>query len=309
MKFSSTFSKFGLSVCLLIVNTTVWAQENNNTDIGSQTMQQANYALQAWQDLNKASQQLLQQSNRLRQELLQARSKATNPELNRRARQVAQEMSALQQQGSVLRLQANNKYAQALTEFKHGLQQLWPTVTATSEPFTANNSLNTEGLTVTAHNTPERSVHPNMQDMGGPPQTNTPEKMSLALNQLAGQNFPDNIDRGIFQLSRDKQYFGHIEAIDAAKGQHAIPINTIHRWRLVVSDLQGRGLENAEIEFTGHMPGHVHGLPTQPHITALDSPGLFSVTGVKFQMLGWWVIDLIIRVDGKEDVLRFNLVL
>ncbi len=64
----------------------------------------------------------------------------------------------------------------------------------------------------------------------------------------------------------------------------------MHRSRLLVSDLDGAPVQGATILVAGHMPGHVHGLPTQPRVTQELAPGVL-VEGLKFQMEGWWVME------------------
>jgi len=56
-------------------------------------------------------------------------------------------------------------------------------------------------------------------------------------------------------------------------------------------------------------------LPTQPLLTNQIAPGVYRISGVKFQMAGWWVIELelsLVNADGSikpSDSLRFNLAL
>ena len=62
------------------------------------------------------------------------------------------------------------------------------------------------------------------------------------------------------------------------------------------------------------MPGHVHGLPTKPRVTSQLAPGVYVVEGLKFQMRGWWVIDLAVSDEhsgnsDNPDNIRFNLTL
>ena len=83
-----------------------------------------------------------------------------------------------------------------------------------------------------------------------------------------------------------------------------VPLNEIHRWVLVVEDQAGQPVE-AEFKVVGHMPGHVHGLPTAPQVTQQLAPGVYLVEGVKFQMRGWWVMQF----ETDNDSLRFNVVL
>ena len=85
----------------------------------------------------------------------------------------------------------------------------------------------------------------------------------------------------------------------------------LHRWRLLVSDLAGQPVAGAAITVAGHMPGHVHGLPTQPRVTRELAPGVYLVEGLKFQMDGWWVMQFDIQprdAARPADNVAFNLV-
>ena len=68
-------------------------------------------------------------------------------------------------------------------------------------------------------------------------------------------------------------------------------------------------VEAAEIAVDGGMPRHGHGLPTAPAVTRVLGEGRFLIEGMKFNMPGWWEIEL--HVDGRAgaDTVTFNLVL
>src|SRR3712207_3340885 len=88
-----------------------------------------------------------------------------------------------------------------------------------------------------------------------------------------------------------------------------IKINQIHSWMLHVETPDGVPVEDAEIRVDGDMPQHGHGLPTQPLVTQNLGNGDYLVEGMKFQMMGWWVVDFYITADGHSDMVRFNLLL
>ena len=148
------------------------------------------------------------------------------------------------------------------------------------------------------------------------------EAFTLQFPMLASQNPPRNLDIASFQLSRDARFVAHIEvdaatggASDGTTGAAAVPLNRLHRWRLLVADLHGAPVHGARIDVGGHMPGHVHGLPTQPRVTGEIAPGVYRVDGLKFQMDGWWVMQFEIQpaagADGvvpPPDNVAFNLV-
>lgn len=88
-----------------------------------------------------------------------------------------------------------------------------------------------------------------------------------------------------------------------------IPVNEIHAWTLTLSTADGRPVEHARISVDGDMLQHGHGLPTRPVVTEYLGEGRYLVEGVKFQMGGWWVMDLVVESDAGTDQVRFNFVL
>jgi tetratricopeptide (TPR) repeat protein len=86
-------------------------------------------------------------------------------------------------------------------------------------------------------------------------------------------------------------------------------INKIHSWVLHLETLDGRAVENVDIEVTGGMPEHDHGLPTTPRVTRYLGGGEYLVEGMKFQMGGWWVVNFAFETDRRTDTVTFNLVL
>lgn len=134
--------------------------------------------------------------------------------------------------------------------------------------------------------------------------------MSLDISAVAGQQLPAGLNVESFNISRARKLFAHIEVEPDANGERTIvPINKLHQWRLILARVDGKPLSDAEITFTGHMPGHVHGLPTQPKIDQQLDDGVYQVSGVKFQMAGWWVIEFVVKTAQWTDYVRFNIVL
>lgn len=132
--------------------------------------------------------------------------------------------------------------------------------------------------------------------------------MSIQVTQLVGQAVPDELNVSSFQVSQTRELFGHVEVEPGSEGPRAIPVNEIHQWRLVLSDLEGRPVQSAKIDIVGRMPGHAHGMATQPVVTGELAPGVYRVDGMKFQMHGWWVIDFNVERDGRKDTVRYNMV-
>ncbi|MFC6980524.1 FixH family protein [Microbulbifer taiwanensis] len=155
------------------------------------------------------------------------------------------------------------------------------------------------------HNARIRSVHPSKLNMNVATGDSAPtEDMTLAVPAAQGQNIPGELDLRSFQISRELSVFAHVEP---ETGAGRVPLNEIHDWKLILSDVNGAPLSGAEVEIVGHMPGHVHGLPTQPRVTAESAPGVYRVQGVKFQMTGWWVMTFNIAAGPLDDAVTFNI--
>ena len=247
--------------------------------------------------------------------------------------------------GAQLRAQANDQVIEAKSRLQQGLIASYPSWIHSVDAFSLANlqaqsvmrdergvdlggvdlgGVELAGM-VKAHNTAVQSVSPQMQGLARAEAVEARSGMSLAMSGLAGQQFPKNLDLSTFQLSRHRLYFAHIEREPSAstrthkdivdvEGSNAIFLNKLHSWRLVLTNLVGEPVSNVNIRFAGHMPGHVHGLPTQPRITDVLAPGVYVLDGVKFQMPGWWVLDFILDfgdsdVGIEQDSIRFNIVL
>lgn len=76
---------------------------------------------------------------------------------------------------------------------------------------------------------------------------------------------------------------------------------------VLLTDSQGRPVDNAVISVDGGMPEHGHGLPTQPRVTRALGGGLYEIEGVRFNMGGWWQFQLAIDSAAGADRVTFNL--
>ena len=92
-------------------------------------------------------------------------------------------------------------------------------------------------------------------------------------------------------------------------GLDPIVINRIHEWTLHVETAEGRAVEQATILVDGGMPEHQHGLPTRPEVTEDLGNGDYRVEGMKFNMTGYWELQVSVEAGGVRDVATFELVL
>lgn len=86
----------------------------------------------------------------------------------------------------------------------------------------------------------------------------------------------------------------------------AVPVDKLHSWKLKVETADGKPVKDAEIAVSGTMPEHGHGMPTQPEVTKNYGDGTYLVEGMKFSMMGWWVVNFNIKAGGKTDIDTFN---
>lgn len=113
---------------------------------------------------------------------------------------------------------------------------------------------------------------------------------------------PANIDYASTRVSEQGRY-----KVSYTSDPTPVPVNKMHRWTLHVEGRDGRAVTDAAIEVDGDMPGHGHGLPTRPRVTRNLGNGDYLVEGMKFQMGGWWVMEVTVDAGGQSDTARFNL--
>ncbi|MBL4828242.1 MAG: FixH family protein [Spongiibacteraceae bacterium] len=218
-----------------------------------------------------------------------------------------EQMQGWKELGAKLRKHAKLLRAQSLLLFKKAMLDQWHQWIVSPKPLLMSDTVQTVSF---AHNTRVRSVHPRMPSAKVDNNWVQHKGMSLEVSAISGQELPVGLNLESFNISRNRKLFAHIEVeSDSANAPGTVPLNQLHSWRLIVSAIDGAPLQEVDVEFAGHMPGHVHGLPTQPKIDEELAPGVFRISGVKFQMRGWWVIDLKINTEAFTDYVRFNIVL
>ena len=84
-------------------------------------------------------------------------------------------------------------------------------------------------------------------------------------------------------------------------------IGEFQTWILELRTAGGVPVTGAEIAIAGGMPGHGHGLPTQPQVTEEMGSGRYRIEGVKLNMAGAWVIEVFVQTSAGRDRLRFDL--
>ena len=80
-----------------------------------------------------------------------------------------------------------------------------------------------------------------------------------------------------------------------------IEINRIHQWVLHIESESGEVVTGANVEVTGGMPAHDHGLPTRPRVIEEFEEGNYRLDGMRFHMAGDWELTISIEADGKTD--------
>ena len=121
---------------------------------------------------------------------------------------------------------------------------------------------------------------------------------------LFSRSAPKDLD-----LSLDKPTEAHLYIAEIAPVETPVEVGPMHAWTVELADAKGNPVSNARIAVDGGMPQHGHGLPTAPAVTQDFGDGRYLVEGMRFNMGGWWEIDL--RIDGPagSDSVTFNLVL
>jgi hypothetical protein len=87
----------------------------------------------------------------------------------------------------------------------------------------------------------------------------------------------------------------------------AVEIGKFQTWTLELRAAGGVPVTGAAIAIAGGMPGHGHGLPTQPQVTEEIGSGRYRIEGVKLNMVGAWVIEVFVQTTAGRDRLRFDL--
>ena len=93
------------------------------------------------------------------------------------------------------------------------------------------------------------------------------------------------------------------------QGARTLSPRKMYTLQAVVADADAQPVANASISIEGGMPQHGHGLPTRPRVTKNLGNGWYEVSGVRFNMGGWWELRLTITTPAGTDTVTFNLAL
>lgn len=329
MKIIIKIKQFSLLLILTFSLSQVTSALPQNTQIKKAAQQ-----LKEAQTSRQKSRQLFLDANKIRKQLktLRAQTVKFNNKTDTSKTDISNLVNQLkltQQQGAEARTQSEQLKKDAALSFTNGIIPIWGSWITNTRPLTMDSNVER----FFAHNSRVRSVHKNMPKVSLSDEVSVSERddMSLQVPVLVGQNAPPGLDISAFKFSRQEKLFAHIEVHSETNADRsptltdnpkqstnasAVPLNKIHQWRLLVTDLNGKPVENIQFEVEGHMPGHVHGLPTEPRVIEEIKPGVYIVDGLKFQMKGWWVMKFIIadnQVNNNDktqsDFFTFNLVL
>lgn len=115
---------------------------------------------------------------------------------------------------------------------------------------------------------------------------------------------PSDLDLSLAKASEAGLYVAAMAPV-----QEPVTVGPMHAWVVTLQDAQGLPVDGAAIHIDGGMPQHGHGLPTAPAVTEALGEGRYLVEGMRFNMGGWWEIDLAIEGTPGSDAVTFNLVL
>lgn len=114
----------------------------------------------------------------------------------------------------------------------------------------------------------------------------------------------DDCSDGCESLSRD----GHFKIV-AMPAEGEVALRQHHDWIVSVQDAEGSPVELNGLSVAGGMPGHGHGLPSQPKVTEYLGDGRYRLTGFLFNMHGDWELRFQMTRRDIQDVADLTLTL
>lgn len=285
-----------------VVNDDAEAISNNDKVVQDILFSQGKQVISLSSYLNQQAQYTLQQSNQVRKRLIKLKRDnqiRDNENFQTFSTELLDLFDGMRKEASQLRSNASLYRENALTllrfAFSQRLLEYGITVSETS--------LDDLTQTVRAFNPRLMSSKPKMIDKVEAENRSLDDKRLILLNErLAEQNKPKKLDTKPIQISRNQQYIAYFSGENST-----IPLNKIHTWEFVITDIAGHVDPDIQVKIKGDMPGHNHGLPTSPKLVHTEQEGRYKVKGMKFQMPGWWVITFNVEKDGQKDQLVFNI--
>jgi len=94
--------------------------------------------------------------------------------------------------------------------------------------------------------------------------------------------------------------------VSAAPVLTKAPVGRFHQWTVSIVSTYDVAVSGASVSIGGGMPGHGHGLPSQPQVTREIAAGQYLVEGMRFNMSGQWEISVAIAAPGGNDIARLG---
>ncbi len=91
--------------------------------------------------------------------------------------------------------------------------------------------------------------------------------------------------------------------------EQPLRVRKLQAMQVTITDAVGQPVDGATIAIGGGMPQHGHGLPTRPRVTKALGGGVYQIEGVRFNMGGWWELELAVDGTAGTDTVTFNLAL
>ena len=91
------------------------------------------------------------------------------------------------------------------------------------------------------------------------------------------------------------------------QGAKTLAPRKMYTLQAIVANADALPVSDAAIAIDGGMPQHGHGLPTRPRVTKNLGNGWYEVSGLRFNMGGWWELKLTITTAAGTDTVTFNL--
>ena len=126
----------------------------------------------------------------------------------------------------------------------------------------------------------------------------------LAYGAMSMMTPPDDLDLWLSRMSPGGAYLTTI-----SPNVDPVSVGPLHTWTVELKTADGKPVDGASVAINGGMPQHGHGLPTAPQVTRNLGEGRYLVEGMKFNMPGWWTIEVEVGGPAGRDETVFNLVL